>query len=41
MAAELAQFREGVKGDASRLDALKQEELVEEIEYLSTENREL
>ena len=35
LAAELTQFRDGVKVDASRLDTLKHEELIEEIEYLS------
>jgi len=41
LAAELAQYKDGTKTDVSRLDTLKQEELIEDIEYLTTENKEL
>ena len=37
----MAQFRDGSRSDLSRVETLKHEELIEEIEYLTTENREL
>lgn len=39
--AELEQFREGVKDDTSRIAHLKDEEMKDDIEYLSGENKEL
>ena len=39
--AELEQFREGVKSDTSRIARLKDEEMKDDIEYLTGENKEL
>ena len=39
--AELEQFRSGAKTDTSRLAALKDEEMKDDIEYLTGENKEL
>lgn len=39
--AELEQFREGVKDDTSRIAHLKDEEMKDDIEYLTGENKEL
>lgn len=39
--AELEQFREGIKSDTSRLAHLKDEEMKDDIEYLTGENKEL
>jgi len=39
--AEIEQFREGVKSDMSRLAHLKDEEMKDDIEYLTGENKEL
>ena len=39
--AELQQFKEGVKNDSSRLIHLKDEEMKDDIEYLTCENKEL
>lgn len=39
--AELQQFKEGVKNDSSRLIHLKDEEMKDDIEYLTAENKEL
>lgn len=39
--AELEQFRESGKGDVSRLAALKDEEMKDDIEYLTGENKDL
>jgi len=39
--AELESFREGVKSDTSRLAHLKDEEMKDDIEYLTGENKEL
>ena len=38
---ELEQFREGIKADTSRLANLKDEEMKDDIEYLTGENKEL
>ena len=39
--AEIEQFREGVKTDTSRIAHLKDEEMKDDIEYLTSENKEL
>jgi len=39
--AEIEQFREGVKNDTSRIAHLKDEEMKDDIEYLTGENKEL
>ena len=41
LAFELEQFREGIKTDASRIAHLKDEEMKDDIEYLTSENKEL